>query len=71
MEAGPPLEDAVVLAPGGVHRLGEIQPGETHPVEIDITASRASASGDQIVYGAGGNLSLIEDIIGAPYYLKL
>ncbi len=68
LETGFQLKDAVVLTPGGVYPLGDISPGTSYPVNIDLTRSTAFAAGIKPQSPDPEILTLIEEIIGVPYY---
>ena len=77
------LEEAVLLAPGGVERLGAFGPGETRRVALLLSGGRATPlAGNSIVpvgpgqfgpakpapYTPGLSDTTIDDILGTPNY---
>ena len=62
------LRDAVVLGPGEAQRLGDLEPGDTRPLQLSLQISqRASQPGQVSAYYYGGD-STIDDILGVTNY---
>lgn len=60
------LKDAVLLAPGGVLRLGDFAPNQTQQISMPLTSGRATpAPSNTIVPVAGG---IVSNPYAAPYY---
>lgn len=55
------LQNAVLLAPGGVLRLGELKPGETRQITLSLSSSRAASVPPNAVLpfsaGSGGSFA--------------
>jgi hypothetical protein len=76
------LKDAVLLAPGGVQRLGDLAPGGVANVSLPLTNSHAALAADDILPAQASGASqpattpsvpsnydsTIDDILGNTYY---
>lgn len=62
------LQDAVLLAPGGVLRLGEFKPGETRQIRLSLSSSRASPAPPNAVLPLSSGNSALTSPSPVPYY---
>jgi hypothetical protein len=64
------LQDAVLLAPGGALRLGELKPGESRQISLSLSSSRASSAPPNAVlpFSAGKGGAFGSPSPAPPYY---